>query len=87
MYYVYLLQEEQSRKHYIGYTNDLQRRMRQHHNNHNGYTGTSYWKLIYYESYLSKEDAQERERKLKQDGRSRHHLMNRTKGSQNVEEV
>jgi putative endonuclease len=82
MYYVYLLQEEKSNKHYIGYTSDLRRRMKQHQSKHPGYTGSGNWRLIYYESYLSKEDAQVRERKLKQDGRSRRYMMEQTKHSQ-----
>ena len=54
MYYVYLLQEEKSSKHYIGYTKDLKRRMKQHNEKHQGFTGTGKWKLVYYEAYLSK---------------------------------
>ena len=37
MYYVYLLQEERSSKHYIGYTKDLKQRLRQHQSDHQGY--------------------------------------------------
>ena len=87
MYYVYLLQELISGRHYIGYTNDLKRRLKQHNEKHSGYTGRDYWELIYYEAYFSKEDAQERERKLKQDGRSRRYLMQRTERSQSERRV
>ncbi len=82
MYYVYLLQEEKSSKHYIGYTKDLKRRIKEHNSVHQGFTSIGKWKLVYYEAYLSKEDAEERERKLKQDGRSRRFIMKRTERSQ-----
>jgi len=62
--------------------NDLKRRMHQHQSPHQGYTGSRKWKLVYYEAYLSKEDA--RERKLKQDGRSRRYIMKRTERSQEI---
>ena len=84
MYYIYLLQEEKTGKRYIGYTKDLKHRVRQHNFKHQGFTGTGNWKLIYYEAYLSKEDAQERERKLKQDGRSKRYVFERTKRSQEL---
>ena len=82
MYYVYLLQEDKSSKHYIGYTNDLRRRIRQHQSPHQCYTNSEKWRLVYYEAFLSKQDAQERERRLKQDGRSRRFIMKRTERSQ-----
>ncbi len=84
MYYVYLLQEEESSKHYVGYTKDLKQRMEQHKLSHQGYTSSGKWKLVYYEAYLSKVDAQERERKLKQDGRSRRYILKRTERSQEI---
>ena len=84
MYYVYLLKEEKTGKRYIGYSKDLKQRMRQHNTKHQGFTGTGNWKLIYYEAYLSKEDAQERERKLKQDGRSKRYVLERTRRSQGL---
>ena len=82
MYYVYLLQEEKTNRHYIGYTSNLRNRLKQHQNRHNGFTSSGNWKLIYYEAYLSQDDGQERERKLKQDGRSRRYVMKRTERSQ-----
>ena len=82
MYYVYLLQEKKRGRHYIGYTKDLRRRLQEHQTYHDGYTGSQEWQLVYYEAYLSQEDAQERERKLKQDGRSRRYVMQRTARSQ-----
>jgi predicted GIY-YIG superfamily endonuclease len=43
---------------YFGYTADLRRRMREH--------GAKEDDLVYYEAYKAKEDAQARERQLKQ---------------------
>ena len=42
------------------------------------------WKLIYYEAYKSKDDAIDRERKLKQNGRSKRYIFERTKRSQEI---
>ncbi len=65
MYYVYVLQNELKTKTYVGYTSDLKRRLKEHNESNKGYTGRGKWGLIYYEAYLSEEDARERERKLK----------------------
>ena len=59
MYYVYRLKK--LNKFYIGYTEDLKRRLKQHMSE-----GSTV--LIYYESYLSKKSAISREKKLKHYG-------------------
>jgi len=59
MNYVYLL--ERDGKLYIGYTNDLKRRYKQHCQNHKCV-------LFYYEAYLTEKMARDRELKLKQYG-------------------
>ena len=82
MYYVYLLQSlENQEKTYIGYTSDLKRRLKEHNTNHKGYTGKDNWKLVYYEAFLDKSDAKDREKKLKQDGRARYQLLKRVNKS------
>jgi putative endonuclease len=58
MYYVYLLKNNKSGTTYIGYTNDLKRRLGEH------IAKTS--ELVYYEAFKSKKDAWKRERMLKQ---------------------
>ncbi len=84
MYYVYVLVNEEGKK-YIGFTSDLRRRLKEHNSKGNRYTSKhGKWKLVYYEAYLSKSDALKREKRLK-DGRARHLLMERIKGS--LEEV
>ncbi|OGZ70596.1 MAG: hypothetical protein A3F47_01485 [Candidatus Staskawiczbacteria bacterium RIFCSPHIGHO2_12_FULL_38_11] len=72
MYYVYVIRKGDG-KIYIGYTNDLKRRIREHKN--------KIPELIYYEAYKNKLDAQDRERKLKQRGRAIKWLKERIKNS------
>ena len=82
MYYVYLLQSiEDKSKTYIGYSSDLKSRIKQHNRRHKGYTGKEQWKLVYYEAYLNEQDARDREKRLKQDGRARYQLLKRVKRS------
>ena len=83
MFYVYVIaSEDKDSKLYIGYTKDLKERMRQHNSDANtGWTKGHRWKLVYYESYLSKDDARRREDKLKNDGRSKRWLLFRIEES------
>ena len=73
MYYVYLLKNFRRGNIYIGWTPDLKRRYAEHKSKDND------WQLIYYEAYISKEDAQTREKLLKQYGSSLGHLKRRVK--------
>jgi len=63
---------------YIGYSNNLKRRIREHADR-KVYTTSrmSGAKLIYYEAYTDKESAKIRESKLKQFGSSYHGLIKR----------
>ena len=62
MYYVYILHSQKDNKFYTGYTNNLQRRIEEHGAGKVESTKTrSPLKLIYYEAYTEKEDAQSRE--------------------------
>ncbi len=66
MYCVYLIQNKVTKEIYIGYTNDLRKRIIEHNQGLN--KSTKYRKpllLIYYEAYVSLKDAQIREKKLK----------------------
>lgn len=67
MYYVYLLESQKSKVWYIGYSADLRKRLADHLSKRGGRTTSQRtdWKLIYYESYLNKKDAQGREKFLK----------------------
>lgn len=59
MYYMYILTRD--KKPYIGYTNDLAKRFKQHSREYE-------CALVYYEAYSSEKMAREREIKLKQYG-------------------
>jgi putative endonuclease len=66
MYYVYVLQSQLDAGLYIGYTSDLKRRLWQHNSGESKATShRSPLKLIYYEDYIAKSDAQGREQFLK----------------------
>jgi len=81
MYYVYILKNNKD-LFYIGYTSNLKYRFEQHNskdvtNKKSFAYRNKPWKLIYYEAYSKKENAQERERKLKHFGNSISHLKQR----------
>ncbi len=67
MYYIYILESQNEKDWYIGYTSNLKKRLAQHVSGQEGQTTRNKidWKLIYYEAYLNKKDAQGRERFLK----------------------
>ena len=67
MYYVYILENGDDLKWYIGYTSNLRRRLDEHNNGRGGQTTkqSKEWKLIYYEAYVNKNDATGREIFLK----------------------
>jgi len=66
MYYVYVLLSLKDDKSYIGFTGDLQRRLKEHNAGKNISTKSRRpLKLIYYEAHLSKSDAERRERYFK----------------------
>ena len=65
-FYVYILESGSDGKHYIGYTDNLKRRLKEHEQ------GTTFstkfrlpFKLIYFEACLSNTDAKRREKYLK----------------------
>jgi putative endonuclease len=80
MHYVYVLLSE-AKDFYVGYTSDLKRRIKEHNSGLNESTKGKRWNVIYYEAYASKEDALERERKLKQRGQAKRFLKQRIKRS------
>lgn len=82
MFYVYLLKSVKNASIYIGYTQDLKKRL-ELHNKAKIYSTKlgKPWELIYYEAYKIKEDATNREKMLKQDGRSRTWLKKRVNKS------
>ena len=83
MYSIYVIQHSVTKQIYIGKTNDLQRRIKEHNANKQNATKrkSGEWKLIYVEAYRSKKDADERENKLKQHGSNKRWLKDRIKNS------
>lgn len=83
MFYVYVLQSKKDKNLYIGYSNDLRKRVRQHkQGNVKSTKGRRPLKLIYYEAYKEKSDATKREYELKK-GQWREILRARLKNSLN----
>ena len=66
-YFVYVLRNEVTGKFYKGQTQDLQKRLKEHASSHTKTTSnhSKFWKLIYYEVYLDRNDATGREKFLK----------------------
>ncbi len=75
MYYVYILKHPKTSFIYVGYSDDVYRRLKEHK------IDKPNWKLIYYEAYLSKKDARVREKQLKHYGSSIGHLRKRIDNS------
>ncbi len=82
MHYVYLLKSKRYDFVYIGSTHDLRNRVSEHNEGKN--QSTKFYvplKLVYYEAYLNKHDAEAREYKLKHHGSVIGHLKKRLAGS------
>ncbi|MBU2263038.1 GIY-YIG nuclease family protein [Patescibacteria group bacterium] len=68
-FYVYVLQSLKDKKQYIGYTNNLRRRLEEHNSGKNISTKhRAPLRLVYYEACLSQEDAKRREEYFKVTG-------------------
>ena len=66
MFYVYVLSSEKVDRLYKGLTSDLKRRLKEHNAGSVSATrGYLPWKLLYYEAFTSKLDAEREERFLK----------------------
>lgn len=72
-----MLEEARKRSWYIGYTNNLKRRLKEHNGHRGGETTrrAETWHCIYCEGYIDEKDAQGRERFLKS-GSGRRFLKN-----------
>ena len=82
MFYVYVLKSKKDSSLYIGSTNDLQKRFKEH--NQKLVDSTKFkipFNLVYYEAYVSENDARIRESKLKRFSGSYTHLKKRIKNS------
>lgn len=66
MFYTYVLKSKDDKETYIGYTNDLKQRLKEHNQGLNFSTKKHKpWKIIYYECCLDKDDAKRREKYFK----------------------
>jgi len=67
MYWVYILENQNDKSWYIGFTSDLDRRLNEHQSGYGSRTTRikKNWDLMYCEGYKDKKDAQGRERFLK----------------------
>ena len=82
MYYVYLLQSRQNKSLYIGCTNNIVRRIKEHNDGAEYHTKKYLpWKLIYFEGYRSKADAYSREKSLKLHAQGLRRLKERLRDS------
>lgn len=65
-FYTYILQSLKDKSLYIGYTVDLRKRVKKHNSGENSATKPHIpYKLIFYEAFLNKIDAKNREEYLK----------------------
>ena len=86
MFYVYLIQSQKNSRVYTGYTTDLKQRFTDHNSGKSPYTKHNRpYRLVYYEAYTSKSDAQKREQNLKLRSKAYGQLRNRIDGSLNHE--
>jgi len=66
MFYIYLLKSNKDNDLYIGFTNNLKRRVKEHNNGLVSSTKSRKpFELIYFEAYKSEKDARFREKNLK----------------------
>jgi putative endonuclease len=79
MFFTYVIMSERDSKLYIGFTNELEKRVQEHHKGVVASTAHRRpLKLIYYEACLNEEDAVKREKYFKT-GFGRRFLKNRLK--------
>ena len=83
MHIVYFIQNDVTLENYFGVTIDLKKRIKTHNSGGKKFTTrkNGIWVLIYAEAYRSKQDAYERERKLKVHGSGKLELIKRLKQS------
>ena len=77
-YFVYLITSQDKKKtiSYVGYTNNLDKRIKLHNSNRGAkFTKGKKWKLIYYEKYKTKVQAMKNEYTLKKN----YYLRNKIK--------
>ncbi len=75
MFIVYILYSNSLDKYYVGYTNDLERRLSEHNRKKGKYTdGGIPWSLVHQEKYELKSEAMKREKFIKSQ-KSRQYIL------------
>ncbi len=65
-YYIYVLQSKKDKSLYIGYTTDIKQKLEEHNKGYNKSTKLNRpYRLIFYEAFIDKKDAENREVFLK----------------------
>ena len=82
MFYFYVLRSQKDKNLYLGYTNDLRRRVKEHNLGEVQATKERRpFECVYYEAYKSEKDARERERQIKRRAKAHISLKRRIKYS------
>ena len=79
-YFVYMLKSISSKKikTYVGYTNNIQNRLKKHNTNKGAKSTKGYkWNIIYKKKFLSKSNAMKFEYKLKNNRKERMKILNK----------
>ncbi len=77
-FYIYVLQSQKNKRFYIGFTDNLKKRIEKHNRGEVYWTKRHIpWKLMYFEGYRSKIDALNREKNLKHFAKGFAQLKNR----------
>jgi len=77
MYFLYVLKSKKNGDFYIGYSSNIEKRVKQHNSRKVRSTKTNIpWKLVYYEPYSDKIGAIRRERSLKMNHKAKKDLLN-----------
>ena len=65
MYWVYVLANDDSSRRYVGFTNNIERRLKEHNSGHTRSTKNQKWSVIYKEQLEDRPSARKREKYLK----------------------
>tara|TARA_Y100001970_G_scaffold232976_1_gene290219 strand:+ start:55 stop:339 length:285 start_codon:yes stop_codon:yes gene_type:complete len=82
IFYVYIIKTKSSKlsKTYVGYTNNLEKRIFNHNNNKGAKSTKGHkWELIYKKKFISKSKAMSYEYKIKKDRKLRKKLLEQIK--------
>ncbi len=76
MYYVYVIQSQKDRSTYIGYTGDLEKRIKEHNQGKTRSIKSKIpFSLVYFEEFESKTEARKREIRLKKNSYEKEQLF------------